>query len=150
MIKGDRIKLTKEMGAFTNVGEVCEVIDVSEGGVISFRFGPGGCHLGCMSYDEYQKYFEPVVEEKEHRVWTQWKTMWVYYHNFDGKIICHEALYRHNGKKVQVKSAVCGLRAEASCCHKDEFDCDKGKDLAEKRLIVKLLEQKVKEIAKEM
>ena len=37
MIKGDKMKLKKEMGAFTNVGEICEVIDVAEGGVISFR-----------------------------------------------------------------------------------------------------------------
>lgn len=56
MIKGDKIKLVHPMGAFTNVGEVCEVVDVQNGGVISFKFG-GGKHLGCMSYDEFEKYF---------------------------------------------------------------------------------------------
>lgn len=63
MIKGDLIKLIAPMGVFDNIGEVCEITDVSEDGVISFRFG--GSHLGCMSYNEFEKYFELVeVEEK--------------------------------------------------------------------------------------
>ena len=61
MIKGDLIRLVKRMGVFDNIGEVCEVTDISEDGVISFRFG--GYHLGCMSYDEFEKYFELVEEE---------------------------------------------------------------------------------------
>ena len=67
MIKGDKIRLVKPMGVFKNVGEICEVTDVAEGGVISFRFG--GYHLGCMSYDEFLKYFEQV----EKRVWSKWE-----------------------------------------------------------------------------
>lgn len=58
MIKGDRIKLVRKMGVFDNIGEICEVTDIQEGGVICFKFGD--CHLGCMSYDEYEKYFEKV------------------------------------------------------------------------------------------
>ena len=61
LIQGSKIKLIKPMGAFKNVGEICEVTDVSEDGVISFRFG--GSHLGCMSYNEFEKYFELVEEE---------------------------------------------------------------------------------------
>lgn len=57
--KGNEIRLVRQMGVFNNIGEVCEVTDVSEDGVISFRFG--GCHLGCMSYNEFEKYFEFVV-----------------------------------------------------------------------------------------
>ncbi len=30
MIKGDRIKLVNKMGVFTNVGEICEVVDVTK------------------------------------------------------------------------------------------------------------------------
>lgn len=68
MIKGDLIKLVVPMGVFDNIGEVCEITDVSEDGVISFRFG--GSHLGCMSYNEFEKYFELVeveaqIEEKD-------------------------------------------------------------------------------------
>lgn len=59
--KGNEIRLIKSMGVFDNIGEVCEVTDVSEDGVISFKFG--GCHLGCMSYNEFEKYFELVEKE---------------------------------------------------------------------------------------
>ena len=61
MTKGDLIGLVKPMGVFDNIGEICEITDVSEDGVISFRFG--GSHLGCMSYNEFEKYFELVEEE---------------------------------------------------------------------------------------
>lgn len=59
--KGNEIRLIKPMGVFDNIGEICEVTDVSEDGVISFRFG--GSHLGCMSYNEFEKYFELVEKE---------------------------------------------------------------------------------------
>lgn len=58
--KGDRIKLVKPMGAFANVGEICEVLDVTNG-VIDFRFG--NYHKGQMSMDELEKYFEIVQNE---------------------------------------------------------------------------------------
>ena len=59
--KGNEIRLIKPMGVFDSIGEVCEVTDVSKDGVISFKFG--GCHLGCMSYNEFEKYFELVEKE---------------------------------------------------------------------------------------
>jgi len=59
--KGNEIRLIKPMGVFDNIGEVCEVTDISEDDVISFKFG--GCHLGCMSYNEFEKYFELVEKE---------------------------------------------------------------------------------------
>ena len=59
--KGNEIRLIKPIGVFDNIGEVCEVTDVSEDGVISFKFG--GYHLGCMSYNEFEKYFELVKKE---------------------------------------------------------------------------------------
>ena len=62
IVKGNEIRLVKTMGVFDNIGEVCEVTDVSEDGVISFRFG--GSHLGCMSYNEFEKYFELVEVEE--------------------------------------------------------------------------------------
>lgn len=108
MIKGDKIKLVKPMGAFTNVGEVCEVTDIREDGSIWFRFG--GVHLGCMSYDEYEKYFEPV-KEKIKREWTEWNRMSydinceyqindinLYLQNDMGNF--GDLWYRDNGKRV--------------------------------------------------
>ncbi len=62
MTKGDEIRLVAPMGVFDNIGEICEVTDVSEDGIISFKFG--GFHLGCMSYNEFEKYFELVEREE--------------------------------------------------------------------------------------
>lgn len=62
MTKEDKIRLVKPIGALTNVGEVCDIVDISEDGIISFKFGEG-VHLGCMSYDEFEKYFEIVESE---------------------------------------------------------------------------------------
>ena len=61
--KNDKIVLVKKMGMFDNIGEVCDVTAVEEDGTIWFAFG-GGKHLGCMSEDEFEKYFE-VYEEPE-------------------------------------------------------------------------------------
>ena len=142
MIKGDKIRLVKPMGAFKNVGEICEVTDVAEGGVISFRFG--GCHLGCMSYDEFLKYFEQVEE----RVWSNWEDTRVVFYDMNDKKTVITLRFRNNGKKVQVRSGA--LKAESSCHSEDRFDFDKGFELATKRLIVKYLDNQVKSIAKGM
>lgn len=61
LVKNDKIKLVKPMGMFTNVGEVCDIIDVNESGVITFKFG-NGMHMGCMSADEFDKYFVKYEE----------------------------------------------------------------------------------------
>lgn len=145
MIKGDRIKLVKKMGVFDNIGEICEVTDIQEGGVICFKFG--GCHLGCMSYDEYEKYFEKV-EEPIKRTWSDWDLGEINFTDINGKIKTGWYRYRNNGKKVQVKCG--GFKAEATCCKDDVFDLEKGLALAKSRLIVKYLDNQVKSIAKAM
>lgn len=146
MIKGDRIKLVKKMGVFDNIGEICEVTDIQEGGVICFKFG--GCHLGCMSYDEYEKYFKKV-ETPVKKPWSKWSLHF--------KMICPDIRCgkktinyqsRTNGKKVQVRSGA--FKAKATCCKEDEFDFEKGLALAKSRLIVKYLDNQVKSIAKAM
>ena len=63
LAKGDKIVLTHEMGMFTNIGEICEIIDVNEAGIISFKFG-NGMHLGCMSADEFEKYFGRQADKR--------------------------------------------------------------------------------------
>lgn len=146
MIKGDRIKLVKKMGVFDNIGEICEVTDIQEGGVICFKFG--GYHLGCMSYDEYEKYFEKVKTPVK-RTWSKWSSPleMTFSDIRDGKrTISYQS--RTNGKKVQVRSGV--FKAEATCCKDDVFDFEKGLTLAKSRLIVKYLDNQVKSIAKAM
>lgn len=142
MIKGDKIKLVKEMGAFKNVGEICEVVDVAEGGVISFRFGR--YHLGCMSYDEFLKYFEVV----DNNAWTDWKKTTVTIRNIDGELERIVLEHRNNHKKTQVRYN--GLKAESTCHSIDVFDAEKGLKLAIKRLHVKYLDRQVKQLAKKM
>ena len=143
MIKGDKIRLRIPMGAFRNVGEVCEVTDVAEGGVISFRFG--GVHLGCMSYDEYKKYFEKV-EEPVKREWSDWKIGTISFHDLTDKMKNVTIRYRDNGKKVQVRSG--SYKSESTCCKGDVFDFDKGLELAVNRLIVKYLDGQCKALAR--
>lgn len=146
MIKGDKIRLVKKMGVFDNIGEICEVTDIQEGGVICFRFG--GCHLGCMSYDEYEKYFEKV-EMSVKKPWSEWKVIYdSHLIDINGKERRFTYQVRENGKEVQVR---CGsLKAKSTCCKDDSFDFSKGLELAEKRLIVKYLDNQVKEFAKRM
>lgn len=145
MIKGDKIRLINPMGAFTNVGEVCEVTDIAEGGIISFRFG--GVHLGCMSYNEYEKYFEKV-DYVEKNNWTEWYKDDISFYDMNDEVVTIEILYRDNGRKVQVKYD--SYRAESTCNKVDAFDFDKGFELAMKRLIVKYLDGQVKMLATSM
>lgn len=146
MIKGDKIKLVKPMGAFTNIGEVCEVIDVSEGGVVSFKFG-NGLHLGCMSYDEFLKYFEMVETEPE-RVWSSWKPDYITFTNlFDEQIKCWVEC-RDNGKKIQVRAD--GIKAESTCSKYDKFDYYTGRQLAHKRFVLKYLAKSLDDYAKNL
>ena len=142
LIQGSKIKLIKPIGVFKNVGEICEVVDITEGGVISFRFG--GHHLGYMSYDEFLKYFEQVEE----RVWSNWEDTRVLFYDIKDKETVITLGFRNNGKKVQVRSGA--LKAESSCHSEDRFDFDKGFMLAKKRLIVKYLDHQVESIAKGM
>lgn len=146
MIKGDRIKLVKKMGVFDNIGEICEVTDIQEGGIICFKFG--GCHLGCMSYDEYEKYFEKV-EEPIKRTWSEWSDYHILYlTDLLGSPRSLSWQYRYNGKKIQVRSGA--FKVETTCYKDDIFDLSKGLNLAKKRLIVKYLDNHVKLIAKAM
>ncbi len=148
MIKGDKIRLKAKMGVFDNIGEICEVTDIKDDGSICFKFG-NGKHLGCMSLDEYEKYFELVEEEKEpvKRVWSKWKSCFLDFYDADGYYIDLYALFRDNGKRVQVKLKDGSIKASATCRNDDEFSLAKGLDLAEKRLIVKYLAREVKEYA---
>ena len=147
MIKGDKIRLKSKMGVFDNIGEICEVTDISDDGSIYFKFG-NGRHLGCMSFNEYKKYFE-LVEEKESskRTWSKWKPYHSQFYDQDGYNIDLDTFVRGNGKRVQIKLADESLKASATCRNDDEFSFEKGLDLAERRLIVKYLSREVKEYA---
>ena len=67
MIKGDRIKLVKKMGAFDNIGEICEVTDIQEGGVIYFQLvayvsdSNKRCKLFTMVEGEQTEYYSSQI-----------------------------------------------------------------------------------------
>lgn len=128
----DKIKLKKPMGVFTNVGEVCSIVGIAEDGVISFRFGQG--HLGCMSYDELDKYFEVIPGKVG---WSEWIPDKVeYIDSYGAKYSC-PVYYRYNNKRVEMKGS--GLRSKSSCSPVDIFDLDVGLKIAELRFIKKLI-----------
>lgn len=105
-----------------------------------------------MSYDEFEKYFELVNEYDEHkRKWTEWNEYNFYYHDLEGGYVTIFGEYRENGRKVQVRCFLENnennklIKASSTCCRRDTFSLDTGLDLAKKRLIVKLLEEELKQ-----
>lgn len=60
--KGDKVKLVKPItqpfSNYLNVGDICEVLDVSNKDRILIRLSQG--YIGSISYDELIKYFEKV------------------------------------------------------------------------------------------
>ena len=156
MIKGDKIKLVKPMGVFTNMGEICEVVDVQNGGVISFKFG-GGKHLGCMSYDEFERYFELVsvenkVDKKKHE-WAKWQpTDTSFYNPVTDIFEVIELEWRtDNEKRVQVRMKNDRqIRSRSSCYKDDKFSVADGYFLAKYRLYIKWVSKVVDDYKKSL
>jgi hypothetical protein len=152
LVKGDKIKLVKAMGCFDNIGEVCEVVNISEDAAISFKFGE--MHLGCMSYNEFKKYFEKVENAKHE--WTKWTRLErrVEYYNIDNDLVEAAVEYRQNGLRVQVRAKDLSekeyIKARSSCHKNDAFDLSKGLKIAIARLVVKFLDEETKNMAKNM
>ena len=155
--RGSKIQLVKPMGVFDNIGEVCEVVNVTEDGVITFRFG--NYHLGCMSYDEFGKYFIHYEETKKtpKRKWSNWeKDMFIYF-GINGKKTVTPVKYRNNGKIVDLRTDwenatedKPNLRAKATCNKNDKFDFNSGLDLADYRMQIKFLKRKLEDMIDKM
>ena len=65
LINGDKLIVTKKVSSFLDVGSIVEVIDVTDEGIISFKFGDNFAHMGVMNTAEYESHFEKMEEEKE-------------------------------------------------------------------------------------
>lgn len=134
MIKGDKIKLKKGIGTLRHIGAICEVTDVSEDGIISFRYK--NKYEGCISEDVFMDYFTTF------RKWTKWQN------GKNGNFLIENGepfsyQYRHNGKRIQIKHGA--FKAE-SCCHKDDkFDLLVGLSIAMRRLIIKILTNQIEQ-----
>lgn len=79
--------------------------------------------------------------------WSVWKIAYYYYVDpFSKSKKDLKFEYRHNGKRVQVRSGA--LSAMASCNEEDKFDLGFGLRLAAKRLVVKKIASEVESEAK--
>lgn len=65
LTSGDKLIVTKKVAPFLNEGDIVEITNVTDDGVISFAFGDGFMHMGVMSIDEYEAHFEKVEEKAE-------------------------------------------------------------------------------------
>ena len=154
--KGSKIQLVKPMGVFDNIGEVCEVVNVTDAGVISFKFG-NGRHLGCMSYDEFERYFTHYEEKKEKKVpkrrWSEWECNIFPYADLSANCYNVPIKSRTNGKIVEIRTDwedEPNIKAKASCSKHDEFDFDTGFDIADGRLQIKLLQKELQDMIDEL
>ena len=141
LLKGDKIKLIKEMGYFTNIGEVCEIIEIKNGG-IQFKFNE--YHCGFMSYNEFEEYFEKLeYNEKiipKKKIWTDWEDC----HTILKDIPQGWYLYKTNGVRVSVRTSMSGEIGKSKCLESDVFCLETGIRLcifrASKKASYKLLE----------
>lgn len=65
LTNGDKLIVTKTVAPFLVEGDIVEVTNVTEDGVISFAFGDGMMHMGVMTTAECEAHFEKVVAEEE-------------------------------------------------------------------------------------
>lgn len=154
--KGTKIQLVKPMGIITNVGEVFEVFDLKENGVILFKFNGG---FAGMSIDEFNRYFR-IYEEKEvekpKREWSEWEYDWFYYFDLEGDEYVVPVKFRTNGKKIELSTnwktginedgkEIVNIKTKASCSKYDEFDFEEGLNIADARMTIKLLQKELDE-----
>lgn len=65
LTNGDKLIVTKTVAPFLKEGDVVEVTNVTEDGIISFAFGKGLMHMGVMNTAECEAHFKKVEEKTE-------------------------------------------------------------------------------------
>lgn len=134
IVKGDKIRLINPMGVFTNVGEICDVIDVNEFGVISFKFG-NGRHMGCMSHDEFEKYFEKYEEPKNNTV-TNEMIEEIMNHS---KVVVNTVFDKCTVVSCKLPNGFVIVESSA-CVDPKNYDYDMGVEICMKKIINKVWE----------
>lgn len=152
---GSKIELVKPMGMFDKVGEVCSVTNVTKDAVITFKCSIG---IGCMSYDEFEKYFKIYTEEAKlekdtKRKWSKWKTDTYKYYTLKGFSRTVPVKYRTNGKIIELrtdfnydKTGIHNLRVKSYCNKTDKFDLEFGLDLCDYRMQIKMMQNELEDI----
>ena len=120
LLKNDKIVLKKDFGGLKK-GTIFQISEIFEDGTISFRNDSLG--MGVMSSDEYEKMFEKYVK----REFTDWIPEKLGYE------------FRHNDKVVEVRLnlTVEQTTGRAICHEDDEFDLNKGMEIAKNRAFIK-------------
>jgi hypothetical protein len=59
---GDKLIVVKKVAPFLNEGDVVEVTNVTDDGIISFAFGDSLMHMGVMNTAECESHFEKMEE----------------------------------------------------------------------------------------
>lgn len=131
LLVGDKIKQVKEIGGFNYIGTVFN-IDSVEGTNVTFSNYPLG--KGVMSIGEFQEYFEKVEEPK----WSEWRK---YQHNIE---------YRIKDNLIEAREIQGeGSSVFAKTCDEDEFILSVGMDICLKKLEIRKIKRKAREIKKE-
>ena len=68
LTNGDKLIVTKTVTPFLKEGDVVEVTNVTDDGIISFAFGDGHIHMGVMNMTEFESHFEKVEEKAEEEI----------------------------------------------------------------------------------
>lgn len=62
---GDKLIVVKTVAPFLKEGDVVEITNVADDGIISFAFGDNFMHMGVMNTAECEAHFEKVEEKAE-------------------------------------------------------------------------------------
>lgn len=139
VLKFDRVILIKELNEkIKKIGDAFEIANILEDSFL-LREAKTRIAVGVISFEDFDKHF---VSEENFAGWTQWQP----FAGYDGQTDC---FYRTNRKKVQVKFLTDKVRAEASCCKKDEFSLHFGIQLAYLRCLKKAMNKKIYELQDE-
>lgn len=145
LMKGSKIKMVKRVpGTSFPDGMIFTVDEIIENATIAFS-----CNLGhgIMSYQEFITYFEEVKEDtKPKEEWSEWTR---YYPGYDDGFV---VICRQKGRVIQVEiwedtedepEKSLSAKSTAKCSPYDEFDFNKGFDLAYARAFLKWANRRV-------
>ena len=171
---GDKIKYVKaNLLIEMPLGTIMTVTDIKGIAVaVEANYKVGNCNAviqGVMSYDEVEKYFEKVSDEniqKQKTAWTQWQPLGKlntntflcneracascpYYYLCDPSINIE---YKTDNHKIMLKTKIANkdLKAHSTCHRTDTFDLDTGLSVALARLNVKVAQEYLQSVIKEI
>lgn len=169
---GDKIKYVKANSLIgMPLGTVMTITDI-KGVVVAVdaNYAVGNCNAvirGVMSYDEVEKYFEKVAEEKieKKNTWTDWDIApaisEITHCCEDDTVLCSACPYSYicdyedaveyktNGKKIMARLKMNEdkhIKSYATCHKTDTFNLNTGLRVALARLNVKIAQERLKSV----